>query len=51
MFTLVNVINNINRYYVSRNAIYGNQTMTDGIIKDGLWDVYNQIQYVISVHY
>ncbi|PKK66280.1 thiolase [Rhizophagus irregularis] len=25
-------------YYVSRNAIYGNQTMTDGIIKDGLWD-------------
>ncbi|RGB25541.1 Thiolase, N-terminal domain-containing protein [Rhizophagus diaphanus] len=30
-------------YYVSRNAIYGNQTMTDGIIKDGLWDVYNQI--------
>ncbi|RIA98980.1 Thiolase, N-terminal domain-containing protein [Glomus cerebriforme] len=30
-------------YYVPRNAIYGNQTMTDGIIKDGLWDVYNQI--------
>ncbi|CAG8471967.1 8444_t:CDS:2 [Funneliformis mosseae] len=32
-------------FYVSRNAAYGHQTMFDGIIKDGLWDVYNQIQY------
>ncbi|GES92758.1 putative acetoacetyl-CoA thiolase [Rhizophagus clarus] len=30
-------------YYVPRNVVYGNQTMSDGIIKDGLWDVYNQI--------
>ncbi|CAI2161803.1 15514_t:CDS:10 [Funneliformis geosporum] len=25
-------------FYVSRNALYGHQTMFDGIIKDGLWD-------------
>nr|CAG8454570.1 12949_t:CDS:10 [Entrophospora candida] len=31
-------------FYVPRNVLYGNQTMADGIIKDGLWDVYNQIQ-------
>ncbi|KAG0036373.1 erg10, acetyl-CoA C-acetyltransferase [Podila clonocystis] len=29
-------------YYSPRNAGYGHQTLTDGIIKDGLWDVYNQ---------
>ncbi|KAI8352797.1 Thiolase, N-terminal domain-containing protein [Mortierella sp. GBAus27b] len=29
-------------YYAPRNAAYGHQTMVDGIIKDGLWDVYNQ---------
>ncbi|KAG0243851.1 erg10, acetyl-CoA C-acetyltransferase [Actinomortierella wolfii] len=29
-------------FYAPRNASYGHQTMTDGIIKDGLWDVYNQ---------
>ncbi|GBC00931.1 hypothetical protein RclHR1_04000012 [Rhizophagus clarus] len=33
-------------YYVPRNVVYGNQTMSDGIIKDGLWDVYNQIHMV-----
>jgi hypothetical protein len=32
------------RYYAPRNAAYGHQTMFDGIIKDGLWDVYNQFQ-------
>ncbi|KAI9599255.1 Thiolase, N-terminal domain-containing protein [Syncephalis fuscata] len=30
-------------FYVPRGVEYGNQTMADGIIKDGLWDVYNQI--------
>ncbi|KAK3829055.1 MAG: Thiolase, N-terminal domain-containing protein [Benniella sp.] len=29
-------------YYAPRNAAYGHQTLLDGIIKDGLWDVYNQ---------
>ncbi|KAF9095021.1 erg10, acetyl-CoA C-acetyltransferase [Mortierella sp. AM989] len=29
-------------FYSPRNAGYGHQTLTDGIIKDGLWDVYNQ---------
>ncbi|KAF9946673.1 erg10, acetyl-CoA C-acetyltransferase, partial [Modicella reniformis] len=29
-------------YYSPRGAAYGNQTLSDGIIKDGLWDVYNQ---------
>ncbi|KAL7746865.1 Acetyl-CoA acetyltransferase A, mitochondrial [Sorochytrium milnesiophthora] len=29
-------------YYAPRNAKYGHQQLTDGIIKDGLWDVYNQ---------
>ncbi|KAF9208061.1 erg10, acetyl-CoA C-acetyltransferase [Haplosporangium sp. Z 27] len=29
-------------FYSPRNAAYGHQTLTDGIIKDGLWDVYNQ---------
>ncbi|KAF9354424.1 erg10, acetyl-CoA C-acetyltransferase [Mortierella sp. AD094] len=29
-------------YYSPRNAGYGHQTLSDGIIKDGLWDVYNQ---------
>ncbi|KAF9157149.1 erg10, acetyl-CoA C-acetyltransferase [Mortierella sp. AD011] len=29
-------------YYSPRNTGYGHQTLTDGIIKDGLWDVYNQ---------
>ncbi|KAI9139834.1 putative acetoacetyl-CoA thiolase [Paraphysoderma sedebokerense] len=30
-------------YYSPRNAKYGHQQLTDGIIKDGLWDVYNQV--------
>lgn len=33
-------------YYLSRasqQAPFGNQTLTDGLIGDGLWDVYNQI--------
>ncbi|KAG0318447.1 erg10, acetyl-CoA C-acetyltransferase [Dissophora globulifera] len=29
-------------YYSPRNPGYGHQALTDGIIKDGLWDVYNQ---------
>ncbi|KAF9907572.1 erg10, acetyl-CoA C-acetyltransferase [Linnemannia zychae] len=29
-------------FYSPRNAGYGHQTLADGIIKDGLWDVYNQ---------
>lgn len=33
-----------NRFYSPRNAGYGHQVLTDGIIKDGLWDVYNQFQ-------
>ncbi|KAL1927642.1 hypothetical protein VTP01DRAFT_3463 [Rhizomucor pusillus] len=31
-------------YYAPRNAAYGHQQLLDSIIKDGLWDVYNQIQ-------
>jgi acetyl-CoA C-acetyltransferase len=31
-------------YYVPRGATYGHQFLVDGIIKDGFWDVYNQIQ-------
>ncbi|KAJ3323540.1 erg10, acetyl-CoA C-acetyltransferase [Blyttiomyces sp. JEL0837] len=30
-------------FYFPRGAQYGHQTVQDGIIKDGLWDVYNQI--------
>ncbi|ORX46488.1 thiolase [Hesseltinella vesiculosa] len=30
-------------YYAPRNNAYGHQQLTDSIIKDGLWDVYNQI--------
>jgi len=30
-------------FYVKRNVMYGHQELTDGIIKDGLWDVYNQV--------
>jgi len=29
-------------FYFPRNAAYGNQTAKDGIVNDGLWDVYNQ---------
>ncbi|CAO3640694.1 unnamed protein product [Cunninghamella blakesleeana] len=31
-------------YYTPRNIAYGHQQLSDSIIKDGLWDVYNQIQ-------
>ncbi|KAI9311733.1 Thiolase, N-terminal domain-containing protein [Dichotomocladium elegans] len=31
-------------YYAQRNMVYGHQQLTDSIIKDGLWDVYNQFQ-------
>ena len=31
-------------YYVPRGATYGHQFLVDAIIKDGFWDVYNQIQ-------
>ncbi|KAJ3283794.1 erg10, acetyl-CoA C-acetyltransferase [Rhizoclosmatium sp. JEL0117] len=30
-------------FYFPRNAAYGHQTAQDGIIKDGLWDVYNNV--------
>ncbi|KAI8098840.1 Thiolase, N-terminal domain-containing protein [Halteromyces radiatus] len=30
-------------FYAPRNAAYGHQQLLDSIIKDGLWDVYNQI--------
>ncbi|KAI8981752.1 acetyl-CoA acetyltransferase [Mycotypha africana] len=30
-------------YYAPRGAAYGHQQLNDAIIKDGLWDVYNQI--------
>jgi len=31
-------------FYVRRGSVsFGNQTMEDGILKDGLWDVYNDV--------
>ncbi|CAO3598781.1 unnamed protein product [Absidia cylindrospora] len=30
-------------FYAPRNAAYGHQQLLDSIIKDGLWDAYNQI--------
>ncbi|KAI9471829.1 MAG: Thiolase, N-terminal domain-containing protein [Benjaminiella poitrasii] len=30
-------------YYIARNIAYGHQQLTDAIIKDGLWDAYNNI--------
>ncbi|KAJ1952349.1 hypothetical protein IWQ62_006242 [Dispira parvispora] len=30
-------------YYAPRGAEYGHQTLQDSIIKDGLWDVYDQV--------
>lgn len=30
-------------YYLNRNMAFGHQQVNDSIIKDGLWDVYNQI--------
>ncbi|CAG8720602.1 6553_t:CDS:2, partial [Racocetra persica] len=35
-------------YYSPRNAVYGHQILADGIIKDGLWDVYGQIHGVFK---
>ncbi|KAF7727095.1 erg10, acetyl-CoA C-acetyltransferase [Apophysomyces ossiformis] len=32
-------------FYSPRNAAYGHQQLLDSIIKDGLWDAYNNIQY------
>lgn len=29
-------------FYFPRNAAYGHQSAKDGIVGDGLWDVYNQ---------
>ena len=34
-------------YYLAKGRAgfgYGHQTVEDGIIKDGLWDVYNQVR-------
>ena len=36
-------------YYLSAGRAgfgYGHQTVEDGIIKDGLWDVYNEVSLV-----
>ncbi|KAJ2160860.1 Acetyl-CoA acetyltransferase A, mitochondrial [Coemansia sp. RSA 552] len=30
-------------YYAPRGSVYGHGQLTDAIIKDGLWDVYNQV--------
>ncbi|KAI9012676.1 Thiolase, N-terminal domain-containing protein [Phycomyces nitens] len=30
-------------FYSQRNIAYGHQQLTDSIVKDGLWDAYNQI--------
>ncbi|CEG79331.1 Putative Acetyl-CoA C-acetyltransferase [Rhizopus microsporus] len=30
-------------YYAPRNAAYGHQQLNDAIVKDGLWDAYNNI--------
>lgn len=29
---------------------YGHQSVEDGIIKDGLWDVYNQVHGILYIH-
>ena len=37
-------------YYVATGRAgfgYGHQTVEDGIVKDGLWDVYNHVRYII----
>lgn len=34
-------------FYLSRNQFYGHSSVRDAIVKDGLWDVYNNIQYAI----
>ncbi|KAI8364360.1 Thiolase, N-terminal domain-containing protein [Radiomyces spectabilis] len=36
-------------FYAQRNIVYGHQQMLDAIIKDGLWDVYNQIHMVRKI--
>jgi acetyl-CoA C-acetyltransferase len=33
-------------YYTPRTPKYGHNQMTDGIVKDGLWDVYNDYAMV-----
>lgn len=33
-------------YYAPRGAAYGHQQLSDAIIKDGLWDAYNNIHMV-----
>ena len=40
-------------YYLSKGRTgfgYGHQSVEDGIIKDGLWDVYNQVSTLCSVY-
>ena len=40
-------------YYLPKSRAglgYGHQTIEDGIIKDGLWDVYNQVRIVWCAH-
>ncbi|KAJ8661066.1 hypothetical protein O0I10_003289 [Lichtheimia ornata] len=36
-------------YYSKRNLLFGHQQLSDAIIKDGLWDVYNQIHMVTII--
>jgi ADP-dependent phosphofructokinase/glucokinase len=33
-------------YYAQRGNVYGHQQLSDAIIKDGLWDAYNNIHMV-----
>ena len=40
-------------YYLSTGRAgfgYGHQKVEDGIIKDGLWDVYNQVCVLVVMH-
>ncbi len=41
-------------YYVSTGRAgfgYGHQKIEDGIVKDGLWDVYNQVITIRYINY
>lgn len=39
-------LNHYISYYAPRGAAYGHQQLNDAIIKDGLWDAYNNIHMV-----
>jgi hypothetical protein len=42
LFTIIPFLS----YYAPRGAAYGHQQLNDAIIKDGLWDAYNNIHMV-----